>query len=152
MKIFIYSALAATLCAAPAMAQPQEGANMFPAQHGAAPLVPAARVGEMNLQIKEDLQALAPALNTGDISVSGHDYIYGIREGYFGGAEWARSLSTLLNGTKVRVDDVRVLGRDGDKLGDNVNAVVVYSFQPPPNDNNPLPDFFERRTSGNLAI
>lgn len=132
MKIFICSTLAVTLCVAPAMAQPQNGAQMFPTQ-------PAndqqPRPTEVNLQIKEDLQILANSLKRGQPLANrlkrsevfgGESYIFGARIGFFGSSEWKRDFAVLLSANIVQIDDVKILARDGDA----VKAAVAYSFKP----------------------
>ena len=126
MRIVVILALA--VCAAPTWAQPDGGAQMFPDQPAVAR--PKPRPAEVDLQIKQDLQALAATLNFNNDGFVQNSAVYGARPGFFGASEWTRGFAALLNGNLVRIDGVKVLERQGN----DVRAAVVYSFQPSPRD------------------
>ncbi len=93
------------------------------------------RPAEVNLQIKEDMQALADSLRRGQPLANrlkqsevfaGESYIFGARIGFFGSSEWKRDLAMLLYANNVQIDDIKILARDGDA----VKAAVAYSFKP----------------------
>ena len=135
MKIFIYCALAATLCVAPAMAQPQEGPPTFIVQ----PDGPGQREGKPSAQIKADLQFLATSISAKNSFPSAENYVIGARSGFFGFTEWQRNLKGIMNGSWIQVEDVEVF--KGDENG--VKAAVSYSFKPMINANEDLPEFLK---------
>ena len=118
MKIFIYSALAATLCAAPAMAQ----VDVEPR-----PIAP--RPADVAGQIKQDLSELAATLDKPNANFAALPYIYGAREGYFGSNEWAPQF-TAWHAGEIRIKDVKIL----EHKGDNAKATISYTFVTTPND------------------
>lgn len=136
MRTLIISALAATLCVAPAMAQPQDGAQMFPAQPNEQKFK--ARPAEVNLQIKEDLQALAQTFNQGSEFFAAENYIFAARIGFFGASEWKRNLKSQLNGNLIQIDDAKIIER----AGDTVKVAVAYSFKPSPALREAQPEFW----------
>ena len=115
MKIFFYSVLAATLCAAPAMAQ----VNAQPR-----PMAP--RPTDVAGQIKQDLSALARAATQEDGYFSVYPYIYDARYGYFGAFDWARQLNRLLQDSEIQIESVRVLNNSQT----DARAVVDYKIVP----------------------
>ena len=133
MKIFIYSALAATLCVAPAMAQPQEGTNMFPAQ----PIMnqqpdepqrqPYVRATEIDRQIKDDLSSFGAEFSTDTFALAlrGPSYIFGARRGLFGASAWLDDISYVFNNVALHLRDVSEIERNGDE----VSAVLEYNFE-----------------------
>ncbi len=110
---------------------------MFPAQP-ADVQQPKPRPAEVNLQIKEDLQALAGTLSQPSNFIDGENYINGAHIGFFGSSEWKRELAGKLNGNSVQIDDVKIIGR----AGDVVKAVVAYSFKTSPYLREPQPEFW----------
>ena len=118
MKIFIYSALAATLCVAPVMAQTEVNAptqtNEDKSQLSSS---------EIEKQIVEELRRLAENLHAGNVFAA-QDSIYGSRPGFFGASAWMNDFSALLQGRSINIRDAKILQREGD----NVKASVVYSF------------------------
>lgn len=135
MRTLIFLSLA--LCVAPAIAQPQEDAQMFPVQADGQQAKPRPR--EVNLQIKEDLQTLALTLNQSGNFFAGESYVSGARIGFFGSSEWRRILAARLNGNRVKIDDVKIIER----AGDTVKAAVAYSFVPSPYMRETQPEFWK---------
>lgn len=117
MRTLIISALAATLCAAPAMAQPAD-----------TPARMAARPTEVNLQIEQDLGELINALNQSNANFTALPYIYGARIGYFGSNAWVLRFNYYTG--DIRIKDVKVLERKGDE----VKATISYAFITRSND------------------
>ncbi len=116
MKIFLYSALAATLRVAPALAQTD-----------VTPQSMAARPADVAGQIKQDLSALTRAATQEDGYFSVYPYIYGARYGYFGAFDWAKQLNRLLQESAIQIESVRVQGSSQT----DARAVVEYKIIPP---------------------
>ncbi len=118
MRTLILSALAATLCAAPAMAQTEAPA---PAQtNGDKGQISSPDVEK---QIVGELRRLAENLHDGKVFAA-QDSIYGSRSGFFGASTWINDFSALLQGRSIIIRDAKILQRQGDE----VKASVVYSF------------------------
>ena len=127
MKIFIYSALAATLCAAPAMAQPQDGANMFPEQPRAGVKPPAKNV---NSEIKRDLEDFVRRLGlTALASNGGYGRIFGSFTNSEQSDSWARQTRAALNGATVQIQEIRAISKEGD--GKTLPVLISYNFRFP---------------------
>ncbi len=128
MRTLTIYALIATLCVAPAIAQPQEGTQTFAVQpadeRNAKP-----RPAEINLQIEQDLGELIDALDQPNANFTALPYIYGARVGYFGSNEWAPHFKAYHSG-EIKLKDVKVLKH----LGNDATATVSYAFVTTPND------------------
>ena len=127
MRTLILSALAATLCVAPAIAQPQEGAQMFPVQPRAGVKPPAKNV---NSEIKRDLEDFVRRLEwTALASNGGYGRIFGSFSNSTQSDSWARQTRAMLNGATVQIQEIRAILKEGD--GKTLPILISYNFKFP---------------------
>ena len=117
MKIFIYSVLAAMLCAAPALAQPEK----IPRETEMV-----AHSADVAGQIKRELDPFVLKFN--QLSLVSDENLFSLffdaHEGYFGAREWLRDIQEPFAAIKLVLLDVDEIKQDGD----TVHAVVSYKF------------------------
>ena len=122
--------LSLILCAAPALAQPQGGAQTFSAPPEITQVEPPQpRVGEVNQQIKQDLGELVAALDQSNANFTALPYVYDARIGYFGSNEWAPKFKANYGGA-IQIKDVKLL----ESKGNDAKALVIYNFNISPFD------------------
>ncbi len=130
MRILVF--LAPILCAVPALAQPQAGAQMFPAQPAqktrAERMSAPVPLADIEREIKDFARRFgSPALT----STGEYGRLAGNRAAAPAAVAWARETQASLHGAELRIDKVRVLPRERVATDATTRALISYHFDFP---------------------